>query len=713
MEQSLQLPSVASTSNLNKIHETSAKFQRYKILLRRHWWFLLLTAAIGVCVQALRITGKPDEYISEAKLIATGKVFNADSAVVYQEYIADFYGTIIETLQSPEMRRQAIDRVTSHNPDITQAEVEIRVVQNKGSAIFNVSAIGADQKYTKIFLDALIDEYVGFRAASRQEQSNQALIAMRDDLIRKEAERKQMQDRLMSFNKANDMIVIAQGHNEAAEVLRQRTLEADELRMQQLEAELTIKGVDAALQERQRGSIDSSQNRGADTAGAAQGKTGQLGFTPTEADYIKTKRDILLLKAEKDQLMKVLKPLHPDVLQISDKIEREQVLLGTLDRQIVDEMRSQLNGIKNKIVVIELEMERQRKSAKEASAKISESKQLNDELMVVTDHYKKLSEKVTDFKQDENIATDNITIQSRASAAIKNAEGLTIPILIGLAGGLGIGIIILLLFDRMDDRMNSLSEFQALFPEEQILGQIPDQGQRGDVALLRSNDDRHLYAEAFRNVRSSILFKNWKGKPPKTILLTSAVPNEGKTTVTSNLATTMALAGARVLLADCDLRRGGVSELFKLPVSPGLSEVLRGKTHWRDAVQETSIRNLDLLARGEVFDQTSEMLLSRTTDEILKEMSEEYDYVIFDSAPVLVADDTASFAPKVDAVLFVVRMSSTMARLSGKAMGLLYDRQVPMGGVILNRSSSSLKEYTYYNYASYYYTPKPQEPGAS
>jgi succinoglycan biosynthesis transport protein ExoP len=298
-----------------------------------------------------------------------------------------------------------------------------------------------------------------------------------------------------------------------------------------------------------------------------------------------------------------------------------------------------------------------------------------------------------------------VAIQERATAAAENVEDWVMPIVVGLVAGIGAGIIILLLFDRLDDRMNSFSEFQALFPGEAVLGQVPEQRNRGDVALLRPNDDRHLYAEAFRNVRSSILFKNWQGKPPKTILITSAVPNEGKTTVTSNLAVTMALAGARVLLADCDLRRGGVSELFKLPATPGLSEALRGKLHWRDAVQETSTRNLDLLARGEVFDQTSEMLLSKTAEEMLKEMGEEYDYVIFDSAPVLVADDTASFAPKLDAVLFVVRMSSTMARLSGKALDLLYERQVNIGGVILNRSSSNLKEYTYYNYASYYYAP--------
>ena len=105
------------------------------------------------------------------------------------------------------------------------------------------------------------------------------------------------------------------------------------------------------------------------------------------------------------------------------------------------------------------------------------------------------------------------------------------------------------------------------------------------------------------------------------------------------------------------------------------------------------------------------MLLSKTADEMLREMGDEYDYVIFDSAPVLVADDTASFAPKLDTVLFVVRLSSTMARLSGKALDLLYDRQVNVGGVILNRSTTNLKEYTYYNYASYYYAPvkKPTE----
>ena len=99
MEQNLTLPGPAQSSTLNRIHEASAKFQRYKILLRRRWWFLLLTASIGVCVQALRITGRPQEFRSLAKLVAGGQMV-LDNSVSWREQQADFYGTIIETVGS-------------------------------------------------------------------------------------------------------------------------------------------------------------------------------------------------------------------------------------------------------------------------------------------------------------------------------------------------------------------------------------------------------------------------------------------------------------------------------------------------------------------------------------------------------------------------------------------------------------------------------------
>ena len=714
MESNLSLPNAGQSSTLARIHETSAKFQRYKILLRRRWWFLLLTAAIGVCFKTLLVTGKPQQFVSLAKLVAGGRmVSSTQGAPGYVEYLTDFYGTIIETLHSAEMHRHALERVRALNPDLREAEVDVHVTQNKGSAIFNVAAIGTDRKFTQIFLDALLDEFKAFREQIREQQRNKALTALAEDVVKRETQLKEKGDRLATFKKSNNVVVLSNGQNQAAEFLKQVTQEKQRITLQLSDISLAVADVDSSLQQRQR--ITAQQVPGAapkpeTVTGAADnnafGRDSMGGFTRAEQDYLETKRSITLLKADRNEMLKSRRPAHPDVIAVDEKIAKMETILDTYQDEILGELKGQKADIERRLSVLDAKIQEFTQLASDMGGKLSEYERMVKDFEESERAYKEIFELVHKFQVGEEMQGDYVSIMERASVAVQDLVDPIMPILMGLGMGLGAGALILLLFDRLDDRMNSFSEFQTLFPNEAILGQVPEQRQRGDVALLRPNDDRHLYAEAFRSVRSSLLFKNWSGKPPKTILVTSAVPNEGKTTVTSNLAVTMALAGARVLLADCDLRRGGVAELFKLQVSPGLSDVLRGKVHWRDAVQETSTRGLDLLPRGEVLDQTSEMLLSQTAEVVLREMGEEYDYVIFDSAPVLVADDTASFAPKIDCVLFVVRMSSTMARLSGKALDLLYDRQVKVGGVILNRASSSFKEYTYYNYASYYYTPK-------
>ncbi len=724
MESNLALPGPSNT--LSRIHETSAKFQRYKILLRRRWWFLMLTSAIGVCAMALKYAGKPQSFSSLAKLVAGGRVVGAQQgAGAYLEYLTDFYGTIIETLESSEMRRRALERVSALNPDLKESDVEIRVLQNRGSAIFNVAAVGSDQKYTRVYLDALLDEFMLFREQERDLKKNKALVALNQAVKERSAEVEDLLNRLTEFKKNNNVVMLNNGQNQAAEFLSQVEMEKKRLELQLSDLDLLLEDLDGALHQRERGGAATTAAQQPAQAAQPNAATAEVpntatrsgawsreasgGFTRTELDYLEEQRRLSALTRDRDELLASFLPQHPKVLEVSRQIERTKASMADLQKEILDEAKGQKTGIERRIKTLNAQIDEYSKTAIEVGAKLAEFERLSRAVEEGSKTLDEMRELVKRFEVSEEMSSDTVTIMERASVAVEDVSDWMVPIITGLAIGLGAGIVTLLLFDRLDDRMNSFSEFQALFPNEAILGQIPEQRQRGDVALLRSNDDRHLYAEAFRNVRSSVLFKNWRGKPPKTIMVTSAVPNEGKTTITSNLAITMALAGARVLLADCDLRRGGVSELFKLPSSPGLSDVLRGKSHWRDAVQETSTRNLDLLARGDVFDQTSEMLLSKTAEEMLQEMAAEYDYVMFDSAPVLVADDTGSFAPKMDTVLFVVRMSSTMARLSAKALDLLYDRQVNVGGVILNRSSSSLKEYTYYNYASYYYTPKTGE----
>jgi len=710
---------IPQTSTLNRFHETSAKFQRYKILLRRRWWFLLLTAAIAVCFQALRITGKATEYVALGKIVAGLKVSagkeGAGSDVVSNLMQAEFYGTQIEILEGGELRRRALERVRSLHPELKEIDVEVRVTQTKGSSILNVAAVGEEAKYTRVYLDSLLDEYIAFRKEMIDKSVGTAMNKVIEEVLTREKQTKEKSAALEAFQKSNDVVLFEEGRNKAAQYLSQ--LEATLYTLQTDYKMMDKMGLDDYLRQKERMSASGQPTQSTakgDKAEAAGSPIGSSainnrqdglggGLARAELDYLNAVRELRVIESERLQLLKTYKEAHELVQEMNRKVEKQKDLIEIFKTQSKEEWDRRKQEIDFKIKALEEDIKDWKTKAREANEKLVTHIALKNDYQRTEQDYNEWKKTLERLDSGQQIGTDIVAIMERPTAAVPEEPQLWMPLAMWLMIGLGAGAVILLLFDRLDDRMNSFSEFQALFPNESILGQIPDQSSRGDVTLIRPNDDRHLYAEAFRNLRSSILFKSWKGqKAPKVILITSAVPNEGKTTTVANLAITLALGGSRVLLADADLRRGGVNELFKVPVSPGLSDVLTSKLHWRDAVLETGTKGLHVLARGEALDQTSELFLAPLSDEIIKEMGEEYDYVIFDSAPVLVADDTASFAPKVDTVLFVVRMSSTMARLSAKALDLLYERQVNIGGVILNRSSTNLKEYTYYNYASYY-----------
>ena len=162
-------------------------------------------------------------------------------------------------------------------------------------------------------------------------------------------------------------------------------------------------------------------------------------------------------------------------------------------------------------------------------------------------------------------------------------------------------------------------------------------------------------------MRSWVLFSCEKSKQPKMLLITSSVPLEGKSTISSNLAVTLALSGSRVLLIDADLRRAGLDDIFervrRRRVSP---------TSWNsapptdDVIKPTKTRNLWLLPAGSGNTNPGELFLGPSCDIFLRKIRTQYDYVILDSAPVLATDDTANLAPKINAVLFVVRADFTL-----------------------------------------------------
>jgi capsular exopolysaccharide synthesis family protein len=276
-------------------------------------------------------------------------------------------------------------------------------------------------------------------------------------------------------------------------------------------------------------------------------------------------------------------------------------------------------------------------------------------------------------------------------------------LLIGLLLGLGVGFGILYVLDRADDRITSSTEMIDYFSEP-ILGQIPDVNDsrlESGLPLLQPDDARYTFAESFRSLRSSLIFMPNQGEL-KTLVVTSSIPGEGKSTISGNLGVTMALAGARVLLVDADLRRGDLAAIFDVDGRVGLSSVLRGEVEWKNALQKTMHPTLTLLPRGPVTNQSGELLLVPAFEKLLNDFKNEYDLVIFNTSPILATDDTATIAPNFDGTLMVIRAQFTGARLAHNSLNALYQRQVNVLGLILNCVDTEMPDYYYYRYPKYY-----------
>jgi capsular exopolysaccharide synthesis family protein len=684
-------PAAITTTIVTRLH-------RYKALLLRRWWIPLLTISLGLFVGAWMIFQAPNAFLSTSKMMLAGKLNLAQNAV-YSEDTNNFYGTQIQVMQSDEVKTGAEALVRATHPELQPVKMSLTVTQRPRTSIFELEAIGASPEYTQAYLNAAMQKYLDVKKGMRADEGSHVTTAITEQLVQVEKDLRNGEDEMLEFQKDNNIGLLQGEGNSAAAYLVKLNQQFASLKTEY--DLLSLLDLDQNL-DRQQTSLKPAD----DSSTPAQDDQG-MPFTDVgpEGEYLKAKQAVQLLKAERDTLSKDLRPKHPKILKLNDEIDKQEKLIALYRQDAVEKLDTRRKSIGKQMENLKSNIAEWEKKALDLSQRLAQFNRLKDKV----DRQKTLYDRLTNSLKDVNVsqvtnAGDQVSIMENATTPISVRPGLVKSLLIGLGFGAFAGLIILILLDRVDDRMASFTEFQHHFTEN-ILGQIPKEKSKGSVTLLQPDDARHIFAESYRNVRSSIFFMPYEGPRPKTLLVTSAVPNEGKSTVSSNLAITMALSGAKTLLIDGDLRRGALREAFGINSKIGFSEVLKQEVNWREVVVPTSLPSLFVLSRGNTLSQPSEHLLRESTDAFLKDIYNHYDYIIIDSSPVLAADDTTSLAPKIDATLFVVRLSYTSARLTRKALELLYHRQVNVPGVILNYVDTSLPEYYYYQYAEYYNTP--------
>ena len=697
---------VAATRLQNLSTSWSAAFitrlHRYKSLLLRRWWIPVLTICLGLFVEAFLIYQTPPQYQSTSKMMLAGKL-NIAQGAVYSEDAVNFYGTQIQLMQSAEVKHSAEALVRSSHPELQPVPVEIFVMQKPRTSIFDLSAVGSSPEYTQAYLNAAMQKYLDFKRGMREDRGHEITTGITEQLIQVEKDLRNSEDEMLEFQKQNNIGFIQEDSTSAAAYLVKLNQQYAQLKTEY--ALLNLLDLDQNL-DRAQTKLDSSSGQASDNQGLPFADVGP------EADYLKAKQQAQMLKAERDTLAKDLRPNHPKILKLNDEVAKQDKLIELFRADTLERLKTRRESIGKQMENLQGNIKEWEAKALDLSQRLAQFNRIKGK----SDRLKQLYDRLTNNLKEIDVSQvvggeDQVSIMEMATAPVSVRPGLIKSLLIGFGAGALLGLGILILLDRIDDRMASFSEFQHHFSEN-VLGQIPKEKAKGRVELLQPDDQRHVFAESYRNIRSSIFFMPYEGPRPKSFLITSAVPSEGKSTVSSNLAITMALSGAKVLLIDCDLRRGAIREAFGIDSKIGFSEVLKGEVNWREVVVPTAYETLFVLPRGKTLGQPSERLLHETTDVLLREIYQHYDYVIIDSSPVLAADDTTSLAPKIDATLFVVRLAYTSARLTKKALELLYSRQVNVPGVILNFVDTSLPEYYYYQYSEYYSTPSVPETDA-
>jgi succinoglycan biosynthesis transport protein ExoP len=230
-------------------------------------------------------------------------------------------------------------------------------------------------------------------------------------------------------------------------------------------------------------------------------------------------------------------------------------------------------------------------------------------------------------------------------------------------------------------------------------GKTPSNG-KGWYLIDESGAQSAALREAFRAFRTSVLLST-AGRPPRSLLITSAQPSEGKTTISANLAVSLAQLKQRVLLIDADLRRPNIHKVFHTQPGPGLASYLAGHQDWRDVVVPTVIPGLDIIPCGPLPPNPAELLFSERARTLLCETAEKYTTVVLDSAPVLNVADSRVLSVFVDGVVLVVRGHATPRELVQRAQAQINDAGGNIIGVVLN--SVDVRGLDYYSYGNYHY----------
>ena len=612
-----------------------------------------------------------------------------------QDLIAEgFFGKVAEDKFEATSSDLAKD-IQSRTRVVTAEDIQVIALYVEG---------GVPERVARI-TNAIADEFVENNQDSRVTMANQAVSWLTTKLAEQKSKLTEAEEDLRAFKEKENITVTDDADPFATLNLSRLNDEYLTTRFQRLERESRL-----ATMKRAR----AAQGQGSAT-GSLDAEVQRKVREGLEADYVKAQVDLRNLSERYG-------PEHPDFITLKGKVAKIAKELESLEQpglpsdsappvsaaQIVD-VEAELNVLTQKEAALSRALESQKAQAHNLSRTAVGYSLRKQAVDLNRQRYNDLLTRLNDAQLSSQIRTTAVRVLDRAEPPLapfepQPARNLAVAIALGLVLGVGLAT----LLETLDRRVKSPEE-AARFLRLPILTVVPGIGlakgvgrEEGKATLVTLVEPRSHAAECYRNLRTSILFST--GRPvPKTILVTSAVGGEGKSTTAANLAVVLTQSGRKVLLIDADLRRPALHRYFTRQQNRGIVRLLNGQCSPEDAVQGSGIDKLDVLLCHGVPSNPSELLGSDRLVGVIAHFKSRYDVVMIDSPVIISIPDTLILASRAEAVIMVHRPGAADRSMVRHAREKLDEVRANILGLVLNNVDLRSGGYHYPNYLYYGY----------
>ena len=590
-------------------------------------------------------------------------------------------------------------------PDSDQANAllgafkgSLHVMLEPNTRIVDVHFRSPNKELAARVVNTLANTYIEQNFKTRFESTMQASDWLSRQLVDLQLKVETSQEKLVKYQKEHQILGIDEKQNITTEKL-------DELNKELTTAESDRMQKEAIYQLAQTGDTESA-------AAVANGVAQSKDFENTSSLLERLQEQKADLQIQAAQLGTQFGPAYPKVAQINNQLHEIDSQMQSEMKKVASRLRGDYLAALQRENMLRAAFEEQKQQDNKLNESAIEYSLLKRDFETNRTLYEGLLQKlkeagVTAGLRSNNIREVDIARTPTAPSEPNIPRNLGFAFMLGLSSGIGLAF----LLEGMDNTVRTPEQAQEIsgFPS---LGMIPlGSKNNGDnsskqglivasskeaVELITQSRPQSQMAESYRALRTSLLLTSL-GAPPKTILITSALPREGKSTTSINTAIVLAQKGVRVLLIDADLRRPSIHKSLGMGPRVGLSNVLTGGATLQQATLRSPVLpNLYVLPAGTPPPNPAELLASAQMIELLASLRDQYDHVVVDTPPTLSVTDAVVLSPRADAVVLVIRSSQTTKPALRRARDILAQVNARVAGVLLNAVNLDSPDYYYY-----------------